>query len=181
MEQARKDIASTFVIDRAGERQTFYIQPAPKDQAEPICEFVIKTYTFREHNPFVACAVGVKRSLMTASAIIRTLTSLVTGKLSTTTLGGPIFIAQIAYKTARVDFFYFLYFIALVSINLGIVNLLPIPVLDGGHLVFILFEKIKGSPVSEKVQGYAQWVGLAAIGLLIIFLFYNDIMRTLKF
>jgi len=178
--KTRKDIAGTYVIERDGQELVFYLIPAPKEREEPVCSFEVRTYTYRESNPFIACVVGVKRSVMTVSAILRTISSIFTGTLSSSAIGGPILIAQIAYKTARVDFFYFLYFIAMVSINLGIVNLLPVPVLDGGHLVFIILEKIKGSPVSEKVQGYAQWVGLAAIGLLIIFLFYNDIMRTIR-
>ena len=73
----------------------------------------------------------------------------------------------------------FWYFLALLSVNLAFVNLLPIPVLDGGHLLFLLIEKVKGSPVSTKVFGYSQVIGLVFVLLLVLFVTYNDILRLL--
>ena len=70
-------------------------------------------------------------------------------------------------------------FMAIISINLGLINLFPIPVLDGGHLLFLLIEKVKGSPVSSRVLGYSQIVGLVFVLLLVLFVTYNDILRLL--
>ena len=102
---------------------------------------------------------------------------LIKGDISTNTLGGPIMIAQMAGDSAKAGVGSLIFFIALISINLAIINLLPIPVLDGGHLLFFLIEAVKGSPVSIKVREVAQQVGLFILILLMILVFYNDITR----
>ncbi len=102
---------------------------------------------------------------------------LIKGDISTDTLGGPIMIAQMAGDSAKAGIGSLVFFIALISINLAVINLLPIPVLDGGHLLFFLIEAIKGSPVSIKIREVAQQVGLFILILLMILVFYNDITR----
>mgnify|MGYP003565093815 CR=1 FL=1 len=102
---------------------------------------------------------------------------LIKGDISTDTLGGPIMIAQMAGDSAKAGIGSLIFFIALISINLAVINLLPIPVLDGGHLLFFLIEAIKGSPVSIKIREVAQQVGLFLLILLMILVFYNDITR----
>jgi regulator of sigma E protease len=105
------------------------------------------------------------------------ISKVVTGDISTDTIGGPIMIAQMAGDSAKAGVGSLIFFIALISINLAIINLLPIPVLDGGHLLFFLIEAVKGSPVSIKVREVAQQVGLFILILLMILVFYNDITR----
>lgn len=95
-------------------------------------------------------------------------------------LGGPILIAQIAGEQMKAGWVNLLYFMGLLSVNLGILNLLPIPVLDGGHLVFLTFESLRRKPLTERAQIIAQQVGFAFLGTLMIFVFYNDIVRLLK-
>ena len=102
---------------------------------------------------------------------------LIKGDISTDTLGGPIMIAQMAGDSAKAGVGSLIFFIALISINLAVINLLPIPVLDGGHLLFFTIEAIKGSPVSIKIREVAQQVGLFILILLMILVFYNDITR----
>ncbi len=92
-------------------------------------------------------------------------------------LGGPILIAQIAGKQMQAGWINLIYFMGLLSVNLGILNLLPIPVLDGGHLMFLSIEAIRRKPMTEKVQIVAQQIGIAFLGTLMIFVFYNDIAR----
>lgn len=92
-------------------------------------------------------------------------------------LGGPILIAKIAGEQMKEGWINLTYFIGLLSVNLGILNLLPIPVLDGGHLVFLTVEAIRRKPMNERAQIIAQQIGLALLGTLMIFVFYNDIMR----
>lgn len=94
-------------------------------------------------------------------------------------LGGPIMIAQIAGQQLKAGWDDLAYFTGLISVNLGILNLLPIPVLDGGHLVFLTAEAIRSKPLSERMQIMAQQVGIAFLGVLMIFVFYNDILRVL--
>ncbi|MBE0586106.1 MAG: RIP metalloprotease RseP [Desulfofustis sp.] len=92
-------------------------------------------------------------------------------------LGGPILIAQLAGEQARAGLLNLAHFMGLLSVNLGILNLLPIPVLDGGHLVFLTIEGIRRKPMSERLQVVAQQLGIALLGTLMIFVFYNDIVR----
>ena len=102
---------------------------------------------------------------------------MVTGEVSWRNLSGPITIADYAGQSARSGPAAFVTFLALVSISLGVLNLLPIPLLDGGHLMYHIAELIKGSPVSERVMGIGQQIGMALLLTLMIFAFYNDISR----
>jgi len=94
-------------------------------------------------------------------------------------MGGPILIAQMAGEQAKAGWVNLLYFTSLLSVNLGILNLLPVPVLDGGHLAFLTLEGIRKKPLSERKQIFAQQIGLGLLGALMVFVFYNDIMRIL--
>jgi regulator of sigma E protease len=102
---------------------------------------------------------------------------MVTGKASVRNLSGPITIAQFASDSASLGLSSFLFFMGLISLSLGILNLLPIPMLDGGHIVFYLIEWVKGSPVSEKIQMAGQYFGLMALAALMGLAFVNDILR----
>jgi regulator of sigma E protease len=104
---------------------------------------------------------------------------LIQGKISAKTLGGPLMIAELAGEQAREGAANLVFFIALLSINLAILNILPIPVLDGGHLLFFLIELVIGKPVSTRVREVAQQAGVFILILLTIFVFYNDINRIL--
>ncbi len=94
-------------------------------------------------------------------------------------LGGPILIAQIAGQQMQAGWINLAFFMGLLSVNLGILNLLPIPVLDGGHLMFLSVEAVRRKPMTEKVQIMAQQAGMALLGTLMIFVFYNDIARIM--
>ena len=100
-----------------------------------------------------------------------------TGQVPANMIGGPIFIAQQSGKEAKKGPSSLFFFMALLSVNLAVLNVLPIPILDGGHLVFLMVEKIKGSPVPLRVRAIAQQVGLVILLCLIILVTYNDIIR----
>ena len=102
---------------------------------------------------------------------------MVTGKASVKNLSGPVSIAQFANSSAAAGFAHFLFFLGAISLSLGILNLLPIPVLDGGHLLYYLIELVKGSPVSEQAQVAGQYFGLIALAGLMSLAFINDILR----
>jgi len=126
-----------------------------------------------------AIRLGVVCSLDLVKQLYVTLKRLVTGDVGAKNLGGIIRIGQVSYLAAQRGASWFWYFLALLSVNLAFVNLLPVPVLDGGYLLFLLIEKVKGSPVSSRVMGYSQVVGLVFVLLLVLFVTYNDIVRLL--
>ena len=95
-------------------------------------------------------------------------------------IGGPILIAQIAGEQMKAGWLNLIYFMGLLSVNLGILNLLPIPVLDGGHLVFLTIEGLRRKPLAERAQIIAQQVGIGLLGTLMVFVFYNDIVRLFR-
>jgi regulator of sigma E protease len=128
-------------------------------------------------NPIEAFSESLRQSYRVIELMVVIIAKLIQGDISTDTLGGPIMIAQMAGDSAKAGVGSLIFFIALISINLAVINLLPIPVLDGGHLLFFLIEAIKGSPVSIKVREVAQQVGLFILILLMILVFYNDIHR----
>jgi regulator of sigma E protease len=102
------------------------------------------------------------------------------GKASLENLSGPITIAQVAGDSAARGFSWYLSFLALISLSLGIINLLPVPMLDGGQILFLLFEKIKGAPLSEQFEIRAQLMGMLMLVSLMTLAIYNDILRTLS-
>lgn len=130
-------------------------------------------------NPVAALGASLEKSWDMSIFMLRMLGKMVTGKASIDNLGGPISIAQAAGKTASIGLVYFLKFLAMVSISLAVLNLLPVPVLDGGHLLFFFVEWIKGSPPSEQVQMLGQKIGIFALLLLMGVAFYVDISRML--
>lgn len=130
-------------------------------------------------NPVAAVGASIEKSWDMSIFMLRMLGKMVTGKASIDNLGGPISIAQAAGKTASIGLVYFLKFLAMVSISLGVLNLLPVPVLDGGHLLFFFVEWIKGSPPSEQAQIVGQKIGIFALLLLMGVAFYVDISRML--
>lgn len=120
---------------------------------------------------------GLDQTGATSVLILDSLGKLITGQISTKNLGGPISIARYAGASADAGWQSFFMFLAGLSVMLGVVNLLPIPVLDGGHLVFYLIELTKGSPLNERVQGVAIQVGMTALFFVMILALYNDFGR----
>ena len=131
----------------------------------------------KDLNILQAFSESLLQTYRVSELMVVIIAKLITGAISTDTLGGPIMIAQMAGDSAKAGISSLISFIALISINLAIINLLPIPVLDGGHLLFFFIEAIKGSPVSIKVREVAQQIGLFLLIMLMILVFYNDITR----
>ena len=135
-----------------------------------------ETYS-KDMNLFQAFSESLIQTYKVTELMVVIIVKLISGDISTDTIGGPIMIAQMAGDSAKAGIGNLIFFIALISVNLAIINLLPIPVLDGGHLLFFSIEAIKGRPVSTKVREIAQQVGLFFLILLMILVFYNDISR----
>ena len=131
-----------------------------------------------QYSPAGALARGVKETFDTSVFIVKSIGKLLVGDLSAKNLSGPITIAQVAGDSGKSGVDNFIRFVAMFSIMLGVMNLLPVPVLDGGHLMYYVIEVIKGSPVSDRIQIMGYKVGLALVMSLMVVATYNDIART---
>jgi len=127
---------------------------------------------------FQAFSESVRQTYSISKLTIISIAKLIQGTISTKTLGGPIMIAEMAGQQAKEGPGHLIFFIALLSINLAILNFLPIPVLDGGHLLFFFIELVTGRPVNMKMRVVAQQIGVMILIMLMLFVFYNDIMRV---
>ncbi len=175
-----------FVIERAGQRLTFNLVPELKTTqnlfGEDIERYVIGIRSAgdvipRELSLVESVQMSVARTWEITELTVLSVVKLIRGQISTDNLGGPIKIAQMAGAQAREGVINLLVFTAVISINLGILNFLPIPVLDGGHLMFFAIEMISRRPVSIKVREIAQQFGIFLLILLMIFVIYNDIVN----
>lgn len=135
--------------------------------------------TTRQLGPLAAIPAAVDKTWEVSALTVRLMARMVTGDVSWRNVSGPIQIANIAGQTASVGLEAFVGFLALVSVSLAVLNLLPVPVLDGGHLLYYSIEWIRGRPLSEAVQVAGQQAGMVALLMLMTLAFYNDILRLL--
>ncbi len=142
--------------------------------SKPLPEELFRHYDYSVGGAFIA---SLQRTWDTAGFVLLSVKKLILGEISTKNLSGPISIAKVAGSSAQNGLKSFVGFVALLSVFLGVFNLLPIPVLDGGHLLYLSIEVIKGKPVSEQVQILAYQFGLALVIGLSMLAMYNDIMR----
>jgi regulator of sigma E protease len=149
-----------------------YVQ-LPNDEQRATMRVVVR------YGLLKAVPEALGRTWEVTTLTLRTLWKMVNGKASVENLSGPITIAQYAGQSAAIGLAAFLSFLGIVSVSLGVLNLLPVPVLDGGHLLFYLVELIKGSPVTDAVQLAGQKIGIALLLALMSLAFYNDLLRLL--
>ena len=173
-------------VKRNGQDLQFTITPEPRVSKNLFGESV-KGYAIgiaaageivlEKSNPFQAIVKGSVQTWKVIDLTIMSLVKMIQRVVPMDSVGGPIMIAKMAGETAQMGASSFLAFMALLSINLGILNLLPVPVLDGGHLFFFFCELVIGRPVNQKVREYAQQIGLFLLLSLMVLAFYNDIVR----
>ena len=132
-----------------------------------------------QYDPLSALWQGGKKTWETSLFSIRMFGAMLTGTVSWKSLGGPVTIGDAAGKSAEAGWKVFLAFLALVSISLGVLNLLPVPVLDGGHLMYYMVEILRGKPVSDRTMEIGMRVGFFLLGLLMIIAISNDINRLI--
>jgi regulator of sigma E protease len=135
-------------------------------------------YLYRTESLGESARLGVYCSWKLIQDTWLTIKKMIVGDVSTKSISGIITIGNVSYQMAETGWTKLFFFLCLLSINLAIFNVLPIPVLDGGHLFFLIIEKIKGSPVSDRVLGYSQMVGVVLILSLLVYVTYNDILRV---
>lgn len=134
-----------------------------------------RSETVREESLLGAVALGIDRTHRTMMHIAMTLRSLVTGSVSPKKLSGPLAIAQISYRKSKEGLAPFFLFLGIISMNLAVLNVLPVPLLDGGQLALITIEKVRGKPLPERVLGAVQWTGLLLLLSFMAFVIVNDI------
>ena len=178
-----------LVVEREGETFTVTVTPAVVDGktifGEPRKRYVLGIVAsgevVREHvGPLTAITMSLKSTWDIIRLTAIGVAKMVSGAVSTKELGGPIMIAQMAGRQAEEGLSSFLAFMAFISVNLAILNFLPIPVLDGGHLLFYAIEVIRRKPVDQKTREVAQQFGMLVLIFLMALVFYNDITRLME-
>ncbi|MDY6840386.1 MAG: RIP metalloprotease RseP [Pseudomonadota bacterium] len=176
------------IIERNGTEQSVSVTPEARAQesGEPI-GFVgagVQAISWPEevlrdvsYGPFAAIPVAISETWADTRLTLVAIKKMVTGLLSPTNLSGPITIARVAEASVSSGFEDFVRFLAYLSVSLGILNLLPVPVLDGGHIVYYTIEALRGKPLSEQAQALGLRIGMAMILTLMVFALYNDLMR----
>lgn len=180
-------LSTDLTVERLGVTQTITVVPETRHGpdgpygflgvapvVEPLPPELVRTI---QENPVKALLVGVERTIEMSWLTVESIGKMISGVLSPENLSGPLTIAKVAGDSANSGWYAYLSFIAYLSVSLGVLNLLPIPVLDGGHLVFFVFEWLIGRPVPEQVQIQGIRIGMALLMGLMFFAFYNDLMR----
>jgi regulator of sigma E protease len=188
--RSHPDEALSFVIVRGAEKLEITLRPAiVKENGERFGrigagarvdpEWRKSHFTTVRYGPVAALTRALERTWETSAFSLKMLGKMVIGEVSWRNLSGPVTIADYAGQSAQLGLGAYVAFLALISISLGVLNLLPIPVLDGGHLLYYVVEIFKGSPVSERVMELGQRVGLTLLLFLMAFAIYNDFNRLL--
>ncbi|HEY5646447.1 MAG TPA: RIP metalloprotease RseP [Pseudomonadales bacterium] len=178
--QSSPEQSLSVTVLRGGRTVTLDVVPdrrLAEDGAEIGYLNVAAHYYEESYGPFAALPRAVAETWDKTVFTLGVLKKMVTGSVSLENLSGPIMIAKVAGDSASAGWQYFLTLGALLSISLGVLNLLPIPILDGGHIMFGLAELVRGKPLPEKVQIVATQVGIVLVGGMMIFAIYNDLTR----
>jgi len=180
----------TFTFDRAGRTLNIQLKPAAITVDDKIigrAGFINKSVPLDKelvavHSLGVWAAIpsSLHKTWNMSVMTLKLLGKIIIGDVSVKNISGPLNIAVVVGKSANLGLVYFLSIMAIVSISLGVLNLLPVPVLDGGHLMFYIVEMVKGAPVSEVVEALAQRAGIALLMMLMVLALYNDIMRFIQ-
>jgi len=175
-----------LVVQRGSERVAITVTPrAVKDrgldgkeiEAGRIGISPSPSTTYVRENPIIALRDGVQKTAEVTALTAKGLWKIVVGQLDRSNIGGPIQIAQAAGEQARQGLPSLAFFTAVISVNLALLNLLPVPMLDGGHLLFFGFEAILGRPLSLRKREVAQQVGFVLLMMLMVYAVYNDLVR----
>jgi regulator of sigma E protease len=170
----------TFTVERDG--QVLHLSIKPVRQETDGDDYLVgivphQESVFKRFGLLEAVRAGADRTMELVELTLVFIQKLFAGHVSSKNIGGPITVVQIAGQAAQTDLASILTILAFLSIQLGILNLFPIPILDGGHLFFNLFEIVLRRPLSMRVREIAQQVGLVLLILLMLLAFYNDIVR----
>jgi regulator of sigma E protease len=180
----------TLLVGNAKGRREVHLTPASEAEKQPGGETItvgkigVRAAQPVVHRPLTvgqAIVSGTRETMAASTKIVRTVQGLLSARISSREVGGPIMIGQVAAQTARLGMETFLSFMGLVSVNLAVLNLLPVPILDGGQFLFLVAEGIRRRPLSYKLRERLTVVGLVLIVMLMVLAFKNDIARNWDF
>ncbi|GGC69447.1 zinc metalloprotease [Chelatococcus reniformis] len=182
--------ALTFVVDRAGRQVTLEATPELKERDTPLgkqrmgmlgltAPTAPGDIKLERYGLFPSIGIGVGETWSVIEQSVDGIGKIIGGRASADQLAGPIGIAQVSGQVARLGFVPLLSFVAFLSVSIGLLNLLPVPLLDGGHLLFYAIEALRGRPVSERTQEFGFRIGLALVIMLTVFVTWNDIVRRI--
>ncbi|MGE5270598.1 MAG: RIP metalloprotease RseP [Thiohalocapsa sp.] len=179
------NVPMTVVVRRDGEPVTLHVTPHRVEESDNFGRHQIGQLGIRgggskyiRRNPASAVAQAAAETWNLSATTLQAMWQMVIGKRTTDELGGPLRIAQLSGEVAQGGFVPLLWFMAVLSVNLGLINLFPVPVLDGGHLLFYAAEAIRGKPLGQRAQEYGFRVGLALVLTLMVFATWNDLVHT---
>jgi len=167
-------------VERGGEKHEVVLsgQPAPEwPMVGRGLKLMTQTQVLKAEDMGQAVRMGFNKTFTWIRLIYRQLSALVTGALSPKNMSGPVGIASTAYAVADTDLNMLILFLGIISVNLAVVNFLPIPILDGGHMVFLIYEGLRGKPASQAVFAAANYLGLGLIASLMLFVICLDFSR----
>ena len=146
-------------------------------QGNKVSHYVLGVTCKISHSPFKAVVAGAQSTWGMTKMMFSAIGQIFTGKVGADELTGPVGMVQMVSQTSQYGFWYYGFLTALICLNLAIINMLPLPALDGGRIIFVLYSAITGKAVSEKVEGTIHFVGLALLMLLMVYVTFNDVVR----
>lgn len=182
--QLNPNVPMTMIVERAGKPVTLHVTPTLVEQDSRFGHHQIGrlgiqggAVKYVRRSPPAAVVRAVEETWNLSATTLDAMWQMVVGKRSTDELGGPLKIAQLSGEVIQMGIGPLLWFIAVLSVNLGLINLFPVPVLDGGHLLFYAAEAIRGKPLGQRAQEYGFRVGLALVLTLMVFATWNDVFH----
>ena len=163
----------SITVERNGEEETFEMTPEKTEDGR----YIIGVTSKVSHNALTAVSNGAKGTWSMTKGMFSALAQLVSGEVSTDELSGPVGIVSLVSETKNYGLIYFGYLVALISLNLALMNMLPLPALDGGRIIFVIIRKITGKMISDNLEGKIHGAGMILLFGFMIFVTWNDITR----
>lgn len=177
--QSKPGESLDFLVVRDGRELSLTITPEIDPKTEKAIIGIIQTQSLRKVNIIEGFLLGIKQTIEIIAVTLAALSQMIIGKMGAEGVAGPVGIIQLIGESAQVGWVYLVNLMAVISINLGLLNLLPIPALDGSKLIFLAIEGIRGKPVDMKKENFVHLVGFALLMALMLMITYRDILRIL--